>query len=132
MPAEPSGRRWPTWPRPTPRWAGTWLPPSGPAGTAPTLPILASRSPGRSDPSVLRHPSEQRCTPSERRSGEWRTQREAPDVLIRIWVERMEPLAGAAGAGGGEPLRFDGWLELLGVVSELVAAAPSSGEDADS
>jgi hypothetical protein len=30
-----------------------------------------------------------------------------------------------------EPLRFDGWLELLRVVSELVAAAPSSGENAD-
>jgi hypothetical protein len=52
-------------------------------------------------------------------------------VLICIWVERMEPLAGTAATEGSEPLRFDGWLELLRVVSELVAAAPSTGEDAD-
>ena len=52
-------------------------------------------------------------------------------MLIRLWVERMEPLAGTAATEGSEPLRFEGWLELLGVVSELVAAAPSSGEEAD-
>jgi catechol 2,3-dioxygenase-like lactoylglutathione lyase family enzyme len=50
-------------------------------------------------------------------------------MLIRIWVERMEPLAGAAATEGSEPLPFDGWLELLRVVSELVATAPSRGED---
>jgi hypothetical protein len=60
-----------------------------------------------------------------------RTRREAADVLIRIWVERPEPLAGSAVAEGSEPLRFDGWLELLAVVAELVAAAPSSGEERD-
>jgi hypothetical protein len=49
-------------------------------------------------------------------------------VLIRVWIERREPLAGTATTKGSEPLRFDGWLELLGVVSELVAAAPSSGD----
>lgn len=43
-------------------------------------------------------------------------------MLICLWVERMEPLAGTAATEGSEPLRFDGWLELLGVVSELVAA----------
>jgi hypothetical protein len=52
-------------------------------------------------------------------------------MLIRIWVERMEPLAGTATTEGSEPLRFEGWLELLRVVSELVSAAPSSGEDGD-
>lgn len=52
-------------------------------------------------------------------------------MLIRIWVERPEPLAGNAATEGSEPLRFDGWLELLAVVSELVAAAPSSDEDGD-
>jgi hypothetical protein len=51
-------------------------------------------------------------------------------VLIRIWVKRMEPLAETAATEGSEPLRFDGWLELLRVVSELVAAAPSSDEHA--
>jgi hypothetical protein len=52
-------------------------------------------------------------------------------VLIRIWVERPEPLAGSAAAEGHEPLRFERWLELLGVVAELIAAAPSSGEESD-
>jgi hypothetical protein len=52
-------------------------------------------------------------------------------VLIRIWIEGTQPLAGTAATKGSEPLRFDGWLELLRVVSELVAAAPSTGEDAD-
>jgi hypothetical protein len=56
---------------------------------------------------------------------------EAPDVLIRLWVERMEPLAGTAATEGSEPMRFDGWLELLRVVSELVAAAPSDGKEAN-
>jgi hypothetical protein len=44
-------------------------------------------------------------------------------VLIRIWIECTQPLAGTAATEGGEPLRFDGWLELLRAVSELVAAA---------
>ena len=52
-------------------------------------------------------------------------------MLIRVWIEDTQPLAGTAATEGSEPLRFDGWLELLRVVSELVAAAPSSGEDAD-
>jgi hypothetical protein len=52
-------------------------------------------------------------------------------VLIHIWIERTQPLAGTAATRASKPLRFDGWLELLRVVSELVAAAPSSGENAD-
>jgi hypothetical protein len=55
-------------------------------------------------------------------------------VLIRIWVERTQPLAGTAAVEAAEPLRFDGWLELLRVISELVvAAAPpgGGGEDPD-
>jgi hypothetical protein len=50
-------------------------------------------------------------------------------VLIRIWVERTQPLAGTAATGEARPLAFDGWLELLGVLSDLVAAAPCGGED---
>jgi hypothetical protein len=56
---------------------------------------------------------------------------EAATVLIRLWIQGSQPLAGTAATEGSEPLRFDGWLELLRVVSELVAAAPSSDEDAD-
>jgi hypothetical protein len=77
---------------------------------------------------VLGHPSEQRCALSERRPGEGTGGRRL-EVLIRIWVERPEPLAGNAVTEGSEPLRFEGWLELLAVVAELVAAAPSSGRD---
>lgn len=41
-------------------------------------------------------------------------------VLIRVWIERAEPLAGTAAVEGAEPLAFQGWLELLRVLSELV------------
>jgi hypothetical protein len=51
-------------------------------------------------------------------------------MLIRVWIEGSQPLAGTAAIEGSEPLHFDGWLELLRVVSELVAAA-SPGGDAD-
>jgi hypothetical protein len=50
-------------------------------------------------------------------------------VLIRVWIERTQPLAGTAATEGAEPVGFDGWLELLRVISELVAAAPTGGED---
>jgi hypothetical protein len=51
-------------------------------------------------------------------------------MLIRIRIENTQPLAGTAATEGSEPLRFDGWLELLRVISELVAtAAPSGGGD---
>ena len=44
-------------------------------------------------------------------------------MLIGLWIEGAQPLAGTAVAEGSEPRRFEGWLELLRVVSELVAAA---------
>ena len=53
-------------------------------------------------------------------------------MLISIWIEGSEPLVGTAAIAGGEPLRFDGWLELLSVVSELIDAGPRGGEDASS
>ena len=55
----------------------------------------------------------------------------AAAVLIRIWIEGGQPLAGTAAVEGGEPLRFDGWLELLRVVSELVAAGNTDSRDSD-
>jgi hypothetical protein len=45
-------------------------------------------------------------------------------VLIGIQLERTQPLAGTAAAKQAQPRRFDGWLELLSVIAELVAAAP--------
>jgi hypothetical protein len=52
-------------------------------------------------------------------------------VLIRILIEKTQPLAGTAATKGREPLHFDGWLELLRVISELVASAqpPDGGEE---
>jgi hypothetical protein len=55
--------------------------------------------------------------------------RQPADVLIRLRIERTQPLAGTAATNGHEPLRFDGWLELLRVVSELTGSVPSEGED---
>jgi hypothetical protein len=52
-------------------------------------------------------------------------------VLIRVWIEGIQPLAGTAAVEGGEPLRFDGWLELLRVVSELVATGTTDSRDSD-
>ena len=50
-------------------------------------------------------------------------------MLIRIWVRNTRPLAGTAAAEGNDPLHFDGWLELLRVISELlVADAPAREE----
>ena len=48
-------------------------------------------------------------------------------MLIRILIERAQPVAGTAVTEGQEPLPFDGWLELLRVLSELVTPAASSG-----
>ena len=52
-------------------------------------------------------------------------------MLIRLWIEDSQPLTGMAAIEESEPRRFDGWLELLTVVSELVAAAPHGGGNAD-
>jgi hypothetical protein len=51
-------------------------------------------------------------------------------VPIRVWVDRTQPLAGTAATGEAAPLAFDGWLELLRVLSDQVAGAPA-GEDTD-
>jgi len=44
-------------------------------------------------------------------------------VLIQLWIERTQPLAGTAAIEEAEPVPFDGWLELLRMISELVTAA---------
>jgi hypothetical protein len=55
----------------------------------------------------------------------------AAAMLIRVWIEGSQPLAGTAAVEGREPLRFDGWLELLRVVSELVAVGTTDSRDSD-
>jgi hypothetical protein len=50
-------------------------------------------------------------------------------VLIRIWIHRTHPLAGTAATKGSGPLHFDGWLELLRVISELIVTDPPAREN---
>lgn len=52
-------------------------------------------------------------------------------MLIRISVESSQPLAGSAASDEAGPLYFDGWLELLRVVSELVTPPCSGSGDAN-
>jgi hypothetical protein len=42
-------------------------------------------------------------------------------MLISIRIESAQPLTGTAATRSAEPVRFEGWLELLGVIAELVA-----------
>ena len=44
-------------------------------------------------------------------------------------IERTQPVAGTAATDEAGPLRFDGWLELLRVVSELVAGRVQASDE---
>lgn len=58
-------------------------------------------------------------------------------VEIRIEVEERRPLAGRLSVRGGPPVRFVGWLALLGLLERLVeervleAAADGLGGELD-
>jgi catechol 2,3-dioxygenase-like lactoylglutathione lyase family enzyme len=103
----------------------------------PRAPIAWDADPGHRPPGLNTgapglnaHPAD--AGPEGRsRGAESRGPWEAAAVLIRLWIQGSQPLAGTAATEGSEPLRFEGWLELLKVIGELVAAAPSSHEDAD-
>lgn len=43
----------------------------------------------------------------------------APTV-IRVSIEQTQPLKGTAATEDTAPVAFDGWMEFLGVVSELL------------
>jgi hypothetical protein len=43
-------------------------------------------------------------------------------MMIKIAIERTDPLVGTAAAGRREPVPFVGWLDLLRAISELVGA----------
>ena len=45
---------------------------------------------------------------------------------IRISIQTMEPLGGTARTVSGGPLRFEGWLEPLHVLSTLIRAEAGS------
>jgi hypothetical protein len=53
-------------------------------------------------------------------------------MVITIWVEDQHPVAGRAGVDGRPPRPFAGWLQLLGLLADLVerqagSAAPAAG-----
>jgi len=47
----------------------------------------------------------------------------ADPILIHIWVRTVEPVDGHAALDGAPSVRFEGWLDLLERLSELVASA---------
>jgi hypothetical protein len=55
----------------------------------------------------------------------------AAGMLIRISIERTQPLAGTAEREDAAPVAFDGWLELLRAISELACPPPPGDEGAD-
>jgi hypothetical protein len=53
-------------------------------------------------------------------------------MVITIWVQDQHPVAGWAGVGDQPPRPFAGWLQLLGLLSDLVerqevSEAPPAG-----
>lgn len=41
-------------------------------------------------------------------------------MMIRVSVEQAEPLRGTAASEDEAPVAFEGWMEFLGVVAELL------------
>jgi hypothetical protein len=52
-------------------------------------------------------------------------------MVITIWVEDRDPVAGRAGVDDQPPRPFAGWLQLLGLLADLVEGkeldAPAAG-----
>jgi hypothetical protein len=52
-------------------------------------------------------------------------------MVITIWVEDQHPVAGRAGVDEQRPRPFAGWLQLLGLLADLVERkdldAPAAG-----
>ena len=55
------------------------------------------------------------------------TGRKREDVRIHIWITEGEPLAGHATAQGRATMAFEGWLEMLQVLAELVSSFSAHG-----
>lgn len=47
-------------------------------------------------------------------------------MVITIWVEDQHPVVGRVGAGNQPPRSFAGWLQLLGLLSDLVERQEAS------
>jgi hypothetical protein len=48
--------------------------------------------------------------------------------VVRIAIDNVHPLTGTAAAGGGEALRFEGWLGLLRALSALIVTCDETGD----
>jgi hypothetical protein len=48
-------------------------------------------------------------------------------MLIRIWRDETPTLSGRVALGEGEPRRFEGWLQLLRILAELLEPGGASG-----
>jgi hypothetical protein len=44
-------------------------------------------------------------------------------IVIRVVIRAVEPMAGEAQLGGRAPAPFEGWLDLLQRLSELLASS---------
>jgi hypothetical protein len=47
-------------------------------------------------------------------------------MLIRIWRDETQALSGRVALEDGEPRRFEGWLQLLWILAELLEPARAS------
>ena len=47
---------------------------------------------------------------------------ESVDAVIRIRVQRLDPLTGIAASETGAELGFEGWMELIGAVANLIGS----------
>ena len=47
---------------------------------------------------------------------------ESRDAVIRIQVVRLDPLTGTAASEDGAELGFEGWMELIGAVANLIGS----------
>jgi hypothetical protein len=53
-------------------------------------------------------------------------------MLIRIWRDQTQALSGRVALEDEEPRRFEGWLQLLRILAELLEPAGASGAAAGS
>jgi hypothetical protein len=46
------------------------------------------------------------------------------DIVIRLRIGRVEPLAGTVVTEDGAERVFSGWMELIGAIAELIGGSP--------
>jgi hypothetical protein len=49
------------------------------------------------------------------------------NVRIRLRIQRLEPLTGTASTDDGSELVFEGWMELIGAIAELLGGPEHDG-----